>query len=170
MYIILCTNLPFQTKTISPLENQSYSNNPRGRANPVLPQPIQDRLQSIGLVEQDTDPIRSSQAIDLKRKQVRNVVTFDLPKLPLSNQGTKATLIVLVDFEPNGEDLRKIDVKFRSCRITITNTPIDIDIPLGIIGPTGWLRTTYIDDTMRITRGHKGSVFVLQRPSSKQTL
>jgi hypothetical protein len=78
--------------TISPLENQSYSNNPSadfGRANPVLPRPIQDRLEKIGLISQEADPIRSSQAIDLKKQQVRNVVAFTLPSF---GQARKATL------------------------------------------------------------------------------
>lgn len=66
----------------SPLENQSYSNNPnadQGRANPVLPRPIQDRLEKMGLISQEAEPIRSSQAIDLRKQQVRNVVAFTLP-------------------------------------------------------------------------------------------
>jgi hypothetical protein len=154
----------------SPLENQSYSNNPNGRSNPVLPRPIQDRLEKIGVIRQDADPIRSSQAIDLKKGQVRNIVTFTLPSLFPGRGGkpSKATLTVTVDFQPNNQDSRKVDVKFQACRVVITNTPVDVNIPLGIIGPTGWLRTGYIDETMRITRGHKGSVFVLSRPS-KQT-
>ena len=155
----------------SPLENQSYSNNPNGRSNPVLPQPIQDRLEKMGVIQQDADPIRSSQAIDLKKRQVRNIVTFTLPPLfsfpGRRNKPSKATLTVTVDFQPNNQDSRKIDVKFQACRVVITNTPVDANIPLGIIGPTGWLRTGYIDETMRITRGHKGSVFVLSRPSKQ---
>lgn len=149
----------------SPLENQSYSNNPLGRANPVLPRPIQDRLEKMGIIKQDTQPIRSSQAIDIKKKQVRNVVTFNLPSI---GESKKMTLTVLVDFEPNLQDFRKVDVKFQSCRVVVPNSPIDIDIPLGIIGPKGWLRTGYIDETLRITRGHKGSVFVLVRPATMQ--
>lgn len=65
--------------------------------------------------------------------------------------------------------LRQIDVKFNSCRFTISNTPgMDVTIPLpGIIGPTGWLRTLYVDDKLRITHGHKGSVFILFRTAIK---
>ena len=76
----------------SPLENQSYSNNPSvnmGRANPVLPRPLQDRLEKIGLISQEADPIKSSQAIDLKKQQVRNVVSFALPSF---GQPRKASL------------------------------------------------------------------------------
>mmetsp|Transcript_29007 Transcript_29007/g.42796 ORF Transcript_29007/g.42796 Transcript_29007/m.42796 type:complete len:279 (-) Transcript_29007:31-867(-) len=155
------------TSWINPLENQSYSNNPNGsetgRANPFLPQPIQDKLEDMGLVTQESDPVRSSQTIDMKRKQVINVVSFNVPFLGKSR---KASITVSVDFEPNFQDNRKIDVKFQACRVVVTDSPIDLLIPLGIIGPTGWLRTGYIDETIRITRGHKGSIFVLAKPSA----
>eukprot|EP00980_Cylindrotheca_fusiformis_P012866 scaffold3187_cov65-Cylindrotheca_fusiformis.AAC.1 len=169
-------NLPFGN-FINPLENQSYSNNPNGggggsseetgRANPFLPRAVQDKLEALGLVAQDTDPVRSSQFIDTKRQQVRNVVSFNVPSSFFLGKQKKASLTVLVDFRPNDQDVRKIDVKFQECRIVVQETPLDITIPLGMVGPTGWLRTGYIDDTIRITRGHKGSVFVLQRPSAR---
>ena len=161
---------------INPLENQSYSNNPNrsgGRANPILPREIQDRLESIGILEpsgggdesdgKSAPPVRSSQAIDRKKSRVRNVVSVELRRpLPV-----KGSLIVDVAFKPNRNDKRRIDVKFDSCRLQIKNSPVDITFPLGIIGPTGWLRTGYIDDDMRITRGHKGSVFILIRTAKR---
>lgn len=166
---------------INPLENQSYSNNPfqkskranaedGGRANPILPREIQDRLEQIGILEpsgqndKDASPVRSSQAIDLKRSRVRNVVSVTARR-PLPAKGS---LIVDVAFKPNNTDNRKIDVKFDSCRLQLQNSPIDITFPLGIIGPTGWLRTAYIDEDMRITRGHKGSVFILSRTAKRK--
>ncbi len=150
-------------RLFSPLENQAYSNNPRGvmgafgRANPVLPRDIQDRLESFGII-QDTGVIRSSQAINLDKGEVRNVVSFGLA-------GRRSSLTVTVSFRPNPRDPRQVDVKFQACRCVVS--PLDVTIPLGIFGPTGWLRTLYIDDEMRITRGHKGSVFVLFRTKSK---
>ncbi len=66
----------------SPLENQSYSNNPstnQGRANPIFPRSVQDQFEAMGWITQDADPVRSSQAVDLKKQQVRNVVAFTLP-------------------------------------------------------------------------------------------
>ena len=162
---------------INPLENQSYSNNPNrsgGRANPILPREIQDRLESIGILEpsgggdesdgKSAPPVRSSQAIDRKKSRVRNVVSVQLRRpLPV-----KGSVMVDVAFKPNRNDKRRIDVKFDSCRLQVKNSPIDITFPLGIIGPTGWLRTGYIDDDMRITRGHKGSVFILTRTAKRK--
>ncbi len=221
----------------SPLENQSYSNNPSnkllnrdtktslqssGRSNPILPRQMQDRLEQFNLLKAETrdeeiknnigneeqTAVRSSQSINLKKKQVRNVVSVQIPQsIPFfsskdSDSGRKkisGSLTVDVNFEPNEFDFRKIDVKFESCRI-IFQKLIDITIPLGPIGPTGtflyhymyvcmmsillrfcfsprdflklfsgWLRTAFIDDTIRITRGHKGSVFVLNRTSQRSS-
>ncbi|KAG7354591.1 plastid lipid-associated PAP/fibrillin family protein [Nitzschia inconspicua] len=193
---------PFR-RWINPLENQSYSNNPlgsvderelTGRANPILPRPIQDRLEAMGLIDTKTtsmnnisslssDPsVRSSQSIDLAKRLVRNVVTFRLPSYnnnksnSNNNKPTTVTLTVFIQFWPDTVDRRKINVKFESCRVRILPKPAmmmvlpimtDFTIPLGVIGPTGWLRTTYLDDHLRITRGFKGSVFVLTRPTSR---
>jgi hypothetical protein len=153
---------------INPLENQSYSNNPfsqqgandsstGGRSNPILPQSIQDKLEGMGVLinesddeevpsknksKDDNSAVRSSQAIDIKKGRVRNVVSVlvksPLP-LPFSNKSNKVrgSLTVDVNFTPNKFDTRKIDVKFNECRITLQNSPLDITIPLGPIGPTG---------------------------------
>ena len=166
---------------INPLENQSYSNNPRGtatgRADPVLPLELQNKLEKIGILttpttttsssssssssDSSSNPtsfLRSTQTIDSSSQQVVNVVA--LKTNLFFGKPQTLSLTVLVDYVPNANDPRRIDVKFQSCRVA----PLGITIPLGMIGPTGWLRTVYIDDDVRITRGHKGSVFILQRP------
>ena len=171
----------------SPLENQSYSNNPNrsigGRSNPILPREIQDRLEKLGilrpsgkedaLISRDgsSAAVKSSQAIDIKKSRVRNVVSFQtnnlLPVLQKDSRkvGVGGSLTVDVNFKPNRKDLRKVDVKFNSCRVSLRSSPIPVDftLPLGPVGPIGWLRTGYIDSDIRITRGHKGSVFILRR-------
>lgn len=144
------SNRLFFASWINPLENQSYSNNP-GRSNPILPRGLQDKLEETGLVASETS-LRSTQTIDPSLQQVVNVVALRVG-------GRRASLTVNVDYWLNAHNPRQIDVKFESCRIGNFVT-----IPFGVIGPTGWLRTVYIDDNLRVTRGHKGSVFVLQRP------
>jgi len=168
---------------LNPLENQSYSNNPfrgrnpfasnddpGGRANPVLPREIQDILERTGVLEASGGskiaPIRSSQGVDLKRKRVRNVVNVQIKRPFL----VKGSVIVDLDFEPNARDKRRIDVKFESCRLVFQNARLDQTFPLGIFGPRGWLRTEYIDDRIRITRGHKGSVFILSRTAKRRSV
>jgi len=161
------TQQAFFRSWINPLENQSYSNNPGGgagkggRSNPILPQALQDRLEEAGIATSTAD-FRSTQTIDLKSQQVRNVVVVELNVPGVGKR--RASITVSVDLAPNLVDPRRVDVKFRTCRTVVLQTPIDIVLPLGVFGPTGWLRTVYIDDSIRVTRGHKGSVFILQRP------
>jgi len=136
----------------------------------------------MGIIQPTSTPVRSSQAIDLQKRIVRNVVTFSVPprNTRATVTGTSSSLLdclfflanlihcclaVNVTFTPDSTDLRKINVKFQSCRVKLQDSPLDVTIPLGIVGPTGWLRTSYIDESMRITRGHKGSIFILTRPS-----
>ncbi len=95
-----------------------------------------------------------------------------MPMLSRGNKKDAGTiggfLTVDVNFQPNLSDGRMVDVKFDACRLSVQNSPLDINFPLGIVGPTGWLRTSYIDDDIRITRGHKGSVFILSRTSRRR--
>ena len=160
---------------VNPLENQSYSNNPLGRSNPLFPQNIQDNLEDIGVLnsqKQVDTTIKSTQAIDLKRGRVRNVVAVEVnnPTPIFSKNGiSKGFITVDVTAVPNADDARKIDVKFDRCRIAIQDSPINLDIGLGIIGPSGWLRTIFVDDDIRITRGHKGSVFILSRTGRRSS-
>jgi len=152
---------------INPLENQAYSNNPdasqqqqQGRANPFLPVGMQERLERAGLVA-PASPVRSTQSIDVERGLIRNIVALDLgPR--------RASLTVTVRFTPDSRDFRRVNVKFDACKVNVPGTPIrQWNFPLGPLGPTGWLRTVYLDDTLRVTRGHKGSVFVLTRQQQR---
>lgn len=145
------------------MENQSYSNQPslnKGRSNPILPRAIQEKVEEAGLAT-SVEGFRSTQTIDMKSKQVINVVTVDIN---LFGTPKRATVTVLVDFVPSRTNERQINVQFRSCRFNVKSSLVDWNIPLGILGPRGWLTTVFIDDTIRVTRGHKGSVFILKRP------
>lgn len=153
---------------INPLENQAYSNNPDGRANPLLPLEIQKFLTEKGFLTEPDDKATSdsgrtsTQTIDVEKGRVTNVVS-----LPIRGSKSPAALTVRVDFVPDDTDFRRVNVKFQSFAVA-WGTAIKWNFPLGLIGPTGWLRTTYLDDDFRITRGHKSSVFVLRRPATKR--
>ena len=152
-------NNPFAT-SINPLGNQSYSNNPSGRFNPILPQNLQDGLEDIGLLserkEGDQNTIKSTQAINLKKNRIRNVVAFEAnnPTPLFSNKDGKTRGFITVDVKgaANPNDARKIDVKFDRFRVTILDSRVDVSFPLGMVGPTGWLRTGYVNDDVRVTR------------------
>ena len=133
-------------------------------------QAIQEKLEEIGLLVDTTrsSVFRSTQSINLSKNMIRNVVSFEINNpTPLfsMNGRTRGTITVDVTGTPDRTDVRRINVKFNACRVTIRNSPgIDVTFPLpGIIGPTGWLRTVYVDDDIRIAHGHKGSVFILRR-------
>jgi hypothetical protein len=142
---------------------------------------MQDRLEEMGILDKqttdggaggDSDSLFiSSQAIDLKRQRVRNVVSFEANNpLPFGRARAKGLITVDVGLFPNNDDARKVDVKFDSIRLLLRDSPFDVKLPLGIIGPTGWLRTGYIDKDIRITRGHKGSVFILSRTAKRKSV
>ena len=156
-----------------------------GRSNPIFPRNIQDTLENLNILKSQTDEeesttskstsIRSSQSINLTTKQIRNVVAFQFILPDFVSQflsQLRGTLTVDISFEPSPNNPIQIDVQFKACRIRLTsqrkkeqNQLLDFNIPLGFIGPSGWLRTSYIDEDIRITRGHKGSVFILSRPN-----
>jgi PAP_fibrillin len=200
----------WNNRIINPIENQSFSNNPEGsgggnnnsnnnmgRSNPFLPMGVQNLLEQLGIVSSGTSSTtrRSTQAIDIKTRTIRNIVSIQFntnynnsnnnqPRFfgasssssTPSQSPRRVSLTVTVKFTPVQSDARRVNVKFTECRISIPslvsssrlpptrNNNFEYTFPLGLIGPTGWLRTIYIDDTLRITRGHKGSVFVLARP------
>jgi PAP_fibrillin len=134
--------------------------------------------------------IRSTQIIDLDKGKVRNVVSFGLrrfrrqrrlrPSLfrrrPVELDDSKynerrqavlrASVAISIDVAPDAWDARRIHVKCQSCQFFVPGLNIDWTVPLwGVAGPMGWMRTQYVDDDLRIARGHKGTVFVLRRPS-----
>ena len=129
---------------------------------------IQNLLTQRGILTEDESESNavgrtSTQSIDIQKERVTNVVS-----LPLRGSKSPASLTVRVDFTPHAPDPRRVNVKFQSFSVNLGET-IKWSFPLGFIGPTGWLRTTYLDEDMRITRGHKGSVFVLRRPQRRSS-
>jgi PAP_fibrillin len=135
--------------------------------------------------------ITSTQIIDLDKGKVRNVVSFGLRRFrrqrrlrpsslfrrrPVEWDDSKynerrqavlrASVAISIDVAPDAWDARRIHVKCQSCQFFVPGLNIDWTVPLwGMAGPMGWMRTQYVDDDLRIARGHKGTVFVLRRPS-----
>mmetsp|Transcript_22517 Transcript_22517/g.62525 ORF Transcript_22517/g.62525 Transcript_22517/m.62525 type:complete len:340 (+) Transcript_22517:46-1065(+) len=148
------------------LEKQSYTDGSLGRSNPILPQAIQSRLEDTGfLVDRNTTmfhPI-STQTIDLKKSIATNAVSFQTNQKP----SLKGFLAIQIALSTPKQDARRVNVNFRKCRVSVPSMNLDFSIPLWPFRLRGWLRTTYVDDTFRISRGHKGSVFVLARPNAQ---
>lgn len=146
-----------------PLENQVYSNNPDGDSrsllNAFVPRFIQERLLSrLGLFRRSRPSARSTQSINVEEKFVRNVVTFEEPQ-----RQRKGSATIDIQISPCENDPRRVFIRCDTCELDISDGRVNLSFPLGALGPRGWLRTVYIDDTIRIARGQKGSVFVLER-------
>ena len=105
-----------------------------------------------------TSSASNEQWIDLTNCEVRNRVRVTLPF-------TKDRLEIRVngDAKPAGTDATNLQVVFRECSFQLGakgSWPV-VSVPLP--RPVGSLRTTHVDDELRISRGGRGGVFVLRR-------
>lgn len=94
----------------------------------------------------------NEQLVDLASKRVDNRVA-----LRLGTDGPKFTIRVKGDLLGDARDL---EVTFTSFGLEFPNLPA-VELPLP--RPTGRLRTTFCDSTMRLSRGGRGGLFVLKR-------
>ena len=120
--------------------------------------------RSISLLSGAVENRGNFQDIDAARGVVEN-------RAELSVFGVRAEVKIEASCVPaapsdaGGESIR-LDVAFRRVAITLGPLP-PLSIPLTFVndgkGPQGWLDTTFLDDTMRLGRGDKGSTFVTVR-------
>ena len=118
-----------------------------------------------GSAETNRTGARNVQLVDVDAGVVRNEVELDvasLPTLPMS------TLTIGVDGEIETEDalarrafvtFTSFDVQLRFARGEAKTPKVSIPLPR----PRGSLNTTFCDDSMRISRGGRGGVFILTR-------
>lgn len=118
-----------------------------------------------GSAETNRTGARNVQVVDVDAGVVRNEVELDvasLPTLPMS------TLTIGVDGEIETEDalarrafvtFTSFDVQLRFARGEAKTPKVSIPLPR----PRGSLNTTFCDDSMRISRGGRGGVFILTR-------
>lgn len=104
--------------------------------------------------------VRNEQCVDLDAKRARNDVYVELPPSPFG--GDASVLHIGVDGEVVAKDALGWDaeVTFTSFDFALGEFP-KVSFPLP--RPRGALRTTYCDDTMRVSRGSRGGMFVLTR-------
>ena len=53
----------------------------------------------------------------------------------------------------------RVDVVFDRCEVSLGKARLAF--PLTAISPKGWVETTYLDGTLRVGRGDKGSLFIV---------
>ena len=93
--------------------------------------------------------IRNEQIVDLTKKRVENFVDLEI-------LGRKTRVVVRGEIKPLDEFNRKVQVTF-------TDWSFDDFVTLPLPRPTGGLENTYCDETMRISRGSRGGVFITTR-------
>lgn len=96
--------------------------------------------------------VRNEQLVDLDAGIVDNIVVIKLPSFSvrLRVRGTAAV-----------QSPSSVAIAFESLQIAIPSTPFDLTLPLP--RPRGAIRTTFVDDNLRVSRGSRGGLFVLRR-------
>ena len=111
------------------------------------------------------------QEIDPETATASSEVAFELRFL---GGGGKGSLRLEAGFAISGRDHpRRVDISLRSAALT----PPALDSLLGqhmelllsIFNPEGWLETTYLGADVRVSKGNKGTTFVLVREASDGT-
>ena len=106
----------------------------------------------------------NEQTISLEEGIVENRVRVPLPAgLPLASTALEIRVDGLV--APEGGDEERLGVKFTECafRLLGGDDGEGGGLVLPLPRPVGTLRTTFCDETLRISRGGRGGVFVLRR-------
>lgn len=115
-----------------------------------------------GSAETNAKGVANTQVVDLKNKKVDNVVDAELP-WPLG----EVRVGVRGEIEALDAEAREVAVTFTSWEIGAkpasggTPTPPTLRLPLP--RPRGVLRNTFCDETLRVSRGGRGGVFVVSR-------
>jgi len=121
-----------------------------------------------GSAETNQRGVRNAQSVDCVRGVVRNEVDVDVASTPLASASVSA-IRVGVDGEIKAfdRDGRTVEVTFTSFDIgLVSNAGASADerrVKFPLPRPKGILDTTFCDESMRISRGGRGGVFVLTR-------
>lgn len=113
-------------------------------------------------IKVDTSNRTPLQTIDVGNMLVTNTIDLDFGRV-----------VVGGPFRPSDNISNRVVVSFKQCDITLNS---GFNLNLGFLfsilslfrgtEESGWLETTYVDSTMRIGRGNKGTMFVLTRSES----
>ena len=147
-------SLVYSTQTQGSDEEQSFLGAINGalyrgffRFAPFLAGGQENVLQAIGPFGFS---VGNEQLVDVVNKRVDNRVALRFGP----GKGVKLNVQVIGELE--GKDERDLAITFTSFKV-----PPSLELPLP--RPTGRLRTTFCDSTMRLSRGGRGGLFVLRR-------
>ena len=112
-------------------------------------------------IKVDTSNRVVKQILDIENSVVTNKIDLDF-----------GTVCVGGPFRPSDKVANRAVVSFKQCEITLNSgVVLNLGFLFSILSlfrgtdESGWLETTYVDSTMRIGRGNKGTMFVLTRSS-----
>ena len=112
-------------------------------------------------IKVDTSNRVVKQILDIENSIVTNKIDLDF-----------GTVCVGGPFRQSSKVANRVVVSFKQCEITLNSGfVLNLGFLFSILAlirgteESGWLETTYIDSTMRIGRGNKGTLFVLTRSS-----
>jgi len=128
------------------------------RAEQRLEGPFLAQLRPIGAAL-GLKRLGARQRIDVAGGHVDNIA-------PFSALGTDGELVIEGSARPFS-DGKRLGVTFDAAELRFGALPT-LRLGLGWANATGWVRTTYVDDDLRIGRGDKGSVFVAARVGSSE--
>lgn len=115
-----------------------------------------------GSAETNAKGVANTQVVDLENKKVDNVVDAELP-WPLG----EVRVGVRGEIEALDAEAREVAVTFTSWEIGAKpasgGTPTFPTLRLPLPRPRGVLRNTFCDETLRVSRGGRGGVFVVSR-------
>jgi len=109
-----------------------------------------------------TSAARNEQTVSLARGRVLNTVRIPVPALG----STSAIVLDVHGSVARTSDPNSVTVCFERCDVAWAGGGGRITVPLP--RPVGSLRTTYCDDSLRVSRGGRGGVFVLKRLPTTQ--
>ncbi|CAM9145448.1 unnamed protein product [Chrysoparadoxa australica] len=102
------------------------------------------------------DTEKSIQIVDTKGGKLTNKAEYK------GWSGLTSSVQLDAIIKPLEERANRVMIEFHRAIVQVGG--IKMTFPhIGRFSPTGWLETTYLNDTIRIVRGNKGSLFVMTR-------
>lgn len=131
-----------------------------------------ERTNNDGLQAAAPEPsARSFQNIDVSRRKVLNVVEFGAMSGRSSESGPSGCITVTGSAQPISDTTLEVVFEESSFKLNPPHRwpfsigpPIQLKLPLP--RPKGFVEVTYLDETMRVSRGSRRNLFLTVRPKS----
>lgn len=131
---------------------------------------VQGAINGTGIMVDTTGAgVRTTQTFDVGDSRVANDILT-----PLGFGGLAYNVRVSGPFSRSEENARRANVRFDTIALALKPTPLEITIgwlfslvyAIRTEEKKSWLETTHLSKDLRLSRGSKGSLFVLRRPTT----